>query len=64
MKASYTGQLSVPSTDRKFRPQDEHLIEKNKEEVDSSEHGASIEPDSKQNRDKFSEVDKNYEKRK
>ncbi len=59
MKPSYTGQRSVPATDQKFRPTDEHLIEKNKEEVDSSEHGDKIETVQKQNRDKFAEIDRN-----
>jgi hypothetical protein len=58
MKPSYKGQRSVPATDQKFRPTDEHLIEKNKEELDNSEHGNKMEPIPGQNRDKFAGIDR------
>jgi len=63
MKPSFTGQRSVPATDQKFRPTDEHLIEENKEEVESSEHSDKMEPEPKQNSDKFAEIDRNSEKK-
>jgi hypothetical protein len=62
MKPSFTGQRSVPATDRKFRPTDEHLIEENKEEVDKINHGDKMETAPKQDRDKFAEIDRNDEK--
>jgi len=64
MKPTYTGQRTVSNTDRKFRPQDEHLLEKNKEEVDRSEHGTKMAPEKRQNTDKFSEIDRTDEKKK
>jgi hypothetical protein len=63
MKPSFTGQRSVPATDQKFRPTDEHVIEENKEEVDNSEHGDKIEPIPGQDRDKFAKIDRNSEKK-
>jgi len=54
----------VPATDQKFRPTDEHLIEKNKEELDNSEHRDNMEPIPGQDCDKFAEIDKNDEKKK
>ncbi|MEO6865356.1 MAG: hypothetical protein ABI229_07890 [Gemmatimonadaceae bacterium] len=44
MKPVYTGQRTVSGTDKKFRPTDEHLLEKNKEELDEAKHGDNIEP--------------------
>ena len=64
MKPTYKGQRSVPATDQKFRPTDEHLIEKNKEELDNSEHRDKMEPIPGQDRDKFAEIDKNDGKKK
>lgn len=64
MKPTYTGQRTVSNTDRKFRPQDEHLLEKNKEELDQSEHGDKTAPDTRQNKAKFSEIDRTDEKKK
>lgn len=64
VKPSYTGQRLVPATDRKFRPTDEHLLEKNKEELDESAHGDKMEPIPGQHHDKFSEVDKKPAKEK
>jgi len=51
----------VPATDRKFHPTDEHLIEENKEEVDQIHHSDKKAPVSKQDRDKFTEIDRNSE---
>lgn len=58
MKPSYTGQRTAPATDQKFRPTDEHLIEKNKEELDSMPNADRKESASRQDRDKFEEVDR------
>jgi hypothetical protein len=63
VKPSFTDQKSVPATDRKFRPTDEHLIEENKEEVDKINHGDKMEPAPRQDRDKFAEIDRNSEKK-
>jgi len=60
---SYKGQRLVPATDRKFRPTDEHLIEENKEEVDQIHRGDKIATVSKQDRDKFAEIDRNSEEK-
>ena len=57
MKPSFDGQRSVPSTDQKFRPTDEHLIAKNKEELEKSEHKDSITPLSGHKSDKFADID-------
>ncbi|HEY5085970.1 MAG TPA: hypothetical protein VII66_01300 [Gemmatimonadaceae bacterium] len=62
MKPTYTGQRSVPSTDKKFRPKDEHLLEKNKEEFDEAKHGDNIEPLSGHHQGKFAEIDKGVKK--
>jgi hypothetical protein len=62
MKPSFTGQRSVPATDRKFRPTDEHLIEESKEEVDKINHSNNIKPLSGQHQDKFTDIDKNEKK--
>jgi hypothetical protein len=62
MKPSFTGQRSVPSTDRKFRPTDEHLIEENKEDVDKINHGDKLAPVPGQHPTKFTEVDKDAKK--
>jgi hypothetical protein len=64
VKPSFTDQKSVPATDRKFRPTDEHLIEENKEEVDKINHGDKMEPAPGQHKDKFADLDKGSEKRK
>ncbi|MES2357674.1 MAG: hypothetical protein V4529_04960 [Gemmatimonadota bacterium] len=61
MTQSYKGQRLVPATDRKFHPTDEHLIEENKEEVDQIHHSAKTGPVSKQDRDKFAEIDRDSE---
>ncbi|MDQ6736350.1 MAG: hypothetical protein M3Z30_01455 [Gemmatimonadota bacterium] len=58
MKPSFKGQRSVSSTDQKFRPTDEHLIAKNKEELDKSEKNDSITPLSGHKSDKFADIDK------
>ena len=58
MKPAYTGQRSVPSTDHKFRPTDEHLLEKDKEELDQVKHGDKMAPIPGQHRDKFADVDR------
>ena len=58
MKPSFEGQRSVPSTDQKFRPKDEHLLAKNKEELDHSEKNDSITPLSGHKSDKFADIDK------
>lgn len=63
MKPVYTGQRSVPSTDRKFRPQDEHLIEENKEELDEIHHNDKITPSSDHHHVSFTELDKKPRKR-
>jgi len=63
MKPAYTGQRSVPSTDHKFRPTDEHLIEKNKEEVDETNHGDKMTPIPGHHPDKFDEVDRGSPKK-
>lgn len=45
MKPSYTEQRKhEPRTDRKFRPEDEHLIAEEKEEVAKGPHGDKLEP--------------------
>ncbi len=62
MKPSFMGQRQVPSTDQKFRPTDEHLLEKNKEELDHSEHGDKMKPLPGQDHGKFADIDKNTEK--
>ncbi len=64
MKPSYTGQRSVPSTDHKFRPTDEHLLEKDKEELDQVQHGDKMTPIPGQHPDKFAEVDRGSPKKK
>jgi hypothetical protein len=64
MKPSFTGQRSVPATDQKFRPTDEHLIERNKEEVDKINHGDKMEPLPGQHRGDFAEIDKKNEEKK
>lgn len=58
MKPSYTGQRSVPATDQKFRPTDEHLLEKNKEELNEPKRGAKKEPSSPHHHDNPAEMDK------
>ena len=58
MKPSFKGQRSVSSTDQKFRPTDEHLIAKNKEELDKSEKSDTITPLSAHKGDKFADIDK------
>jgi hypothetical protein len=58
MKPSFTGQRSVPATDQKFRPTDEHLIEENKEEVEKINHGDKMEPVPGQHRGDFAEIDR------
>lgn len=62
VKPSYKGQRSVPATDQKFRPTDEHLLEKNKEELDESAHGDKMKPLPGQHPGKFAEVDKSAKK--
>ena len=64
MKPSYKGQRSVSSTDHKFRHTDEHLLEKNKEELDQVKHGDKKTPIPGQHPDKFDEVDRNSPKEK
>ena len=61
MKAAYDGQRELPNTDHKFRPQDKHLLEKNKEELDHSEHGDRMKPLPGQEHDKFVDIDKKKE---
>ena len=58
MKPSFKGQRSVSSTDQKFRPTDEHLLAKNKEELDQSEKQNNITPLSGHKSDKFADIDK------
>lgn len=60
-KPSYTGQRMPPSTDRKFQPTDEHVIQKNKEELDEAAHKASKAPLPGQDHGKFAEIDKKNE---
>lgn len=62
VKPSYKGQRSVPSTDQKFRPTDEHLLEKNKAELDESAHDNKMAPLPGQHPSKFAEVDKDGQK--
>jgi hypothetical protein len=50
-KPSFYQQSDVPTTDKKFRPTDEHLIAKNKEEVVKDIHGDKLEPDKNQSAD-------------
>ena len=57
-KPSYTGQRMPPSTDRKFQPTDEHLIEENKEELDEATNKASKAPLPGQDHGKFAEIDR------
>lgn len=64
MKPSYKGQRSVPATDQKFRIKDEHLIEKNKEEIDNMNHGDKTAPIPGHHPDKFEEVDRSSAKKK
>lgn len=64
MKPTYKGPRAVSSTDRKFRPEDEHLLEKNKEEVEESEHDDKMTPGMRHNKNKFSEIDRTGEKKK
>lgn len=47
-----------PSTDRKFQPTDEHLIEKNKEELDEANYSAKKAPLPGQDHGKFADIDK------
>lgn len=61
---SYKGQRTPPSTDRKFQPTDEHLIEENKEELKEANHGAKKTPLPGQNQGKFAEIDKHPKKKK
>jgi hypothetical protein len=58
MKPSFTGQQSVPATDRKFHPKDEHLIAESKEDVNKINHGAKLEPEPGQHRYKFADMDR------
>jgi hypothetical protein len=58
MKPAYTGQRSVPATDQKFRPTDEHLLEKNKEELNEVKHNAKTETSSAHHHDNPAEMDK------
>lgn len=62
MKPSFTGQRTPPATDQKFHPTDEHLIEKNKEELDEIHHGDKLEPSPEQHRDKFADMDRKTKK--
>lgn len=59
---SYDAPREVPATDHKFRPQDKHLVEKNKEELDHSEHGDKMKPLPGQDHGKFADIDKKSEK--
>jgi hypothetical protein len=58
VKPAYTGQRSVPATDQKFRPTDEHLLEKNKEELNEPKHGVKKEPSLAHHHDNPAEADK------
>lgn len=64
MKPVYTGQRLPPSTDRKFQPKDEHIIEENKEELDEANHGDKMAPLPGHHPSKFAEVDKDSKKAK
>ena len=45
MKPSYTEERRHrPSTDRKFEPTDDHIVEENKEEVAKDAQGDKLEP--------------------
>jgi hypothetical protein len=59
---SYKGQRSVPATDQKFRPTDEHLLEKNKEELNEVKHGDKKESSSTHHHDNPAEGDKDTTK--
>ncbi len=61
MKPSFDGQRSVPSTDQKFRPTDEHILEHNKEELDKSVHGDKMKPLPGQDHGKFADMDRKPE---
>lgn len=58
MKPTYKGQRTQSATDRKFHPTDEHVIEKNKEELDNMTYADNREPVSAQDRYKFAAIDK------
>jgi hypothetical protein len=64
MKPAFNGQRSVPATDQKFRVTDEHLLEKNKEELDSTKNGDKMASVPGHHPDKFDEVDRKSEKKK
>ena len=57
-KPSYTEQWMPPSTERKFQPTDDHVIEKNKEELGEATHKASKAPLPGQDHGKCAEIDK------
>lgn len=52
MKPSFTNQKNPPATDQKFRPQDEHVLAENKEEI------ANLVPENKEEVAKINQGDK------
>ena len=55
MKPSFTNQKTVPATDRKFRPEDEHLIAEDKSEVNKINHGDKMEAVTRHDKDNHPE---------